>query len=65
MPAGEPMSSLRDGLYAIDPLRDDRWPELIARYPNASVFHTRGWLVGNEFDSHDVACSRSDRLPMF
>lgn len=32
------------GVYAIDPLRDDRWPELIARHPNASVFHTRGWL---------------------
>jgi hypothetical protein len=31
-------------VYAIDPLQDDRWPELIARHPNASVFHTRGWL---------------------
>ncbi|NOS82029.1 MAG: hypothetical protein HOP32_10665, partial [Nitrospira sp.] len=31
-------------VYTIDPLRDDRWPELIARHPNASVFHTRGWL---------------------
>ena len=44
MPAGETMASLQDGLYAIDPLRDDRWPELMVRYPNASVFHTRGWL---------------------
>jgi hypothetical protein len=24
---------------------DDRWPELIARHPSASVFHTRGWLT--------------------
>ena len=32
------------GVYAIDPLRDSRWPELIVRHPNASVFHTRGWL---------------------
>ena len=38
------MSSPYTGVYAIDPLRDSRWPELIARHPNASVFHTRGWL---------------------
>jgi CelD/BcsL family acetyltransferase involved in cellulose biosynthesis len=35
---------LQDGIWAIDPLRDDRWPELIARHPKASVFHTGGWL---------------------
>jgi len=38
------ISSPYTGVYAIDPLRDSRWPELIARHPNASVFHTRGWL---------------------
>jgi hypothetical protein len=38
------MSSPYTGVYAIDPLQDERWPELIARHPNASVFHTRGWL---------------------
>jgi len=38
------MSSPYIGVYAINPLRDSRWPELIARHPNASVFHTRGWL---------------------
>lgn len=38
------MSSPYTGVYAIDPLQDDRWHELIVRYPNASVFHTRGWL---------------------
>ncbi len=32
------------GVNTIDPLQDDRWPELIARHPHASVFHTRGWL---------------------
>ena len=32
------------GVYTVDPLRDDRWPKLIARHPNASVFHTSGWL---------------------
>lgn len=40
------MLSPRNGVWAIDPLRDDRWPGLIARHPNASVFHTRGWLEG-------------------
>ena len=38
------MSSPYTGVYAIDPLQDDRWPEFIVRHPNASVFHTRGWL---------------------
>ena len=38
------MSLLHTEVYAIDPLRDSRWPELIVRHPNASVFHTRGWL---------------------
>jgi len=30
--------------YLIDPLSDPRWPGFIERHPNASVFHTRGWL---------------------
>jgi hypothetical protein len=38
------MSSSYTGVYSIDPLRDSRWPDLIVRHPNASVFHTRGWL---------------------
>jgi len=44
MPAAEAMSPLQDGVWAINPLQDARWPELIARHPNASVFHARGWL---------------------
>jgi len=28
----------------VDPLADARWDELVARHPNASIFHTRGWL---------------------
>jgi len=44
MAAWGTMSSTHTGVYAIDPLRDSRWPELIARHPNVSVFHTRGWL---------------------
>ena len=39
------MLSLINGVWAIDPLQDDRWQELINRNPNASVFHTRGWLA--------------------
>ena len=38
------MFSPQNGVYAIDPLRDSRWQELIVRHPNTSVFHTRGWL---------------------
>jgi CelD/BcsL family acetyltransferase involved in cellulose biosynthesis len=38
------MCALQDGVWTIDPLRDARWPELIDRHPNASVFHSRGWL---------------------
>jgi len=32
------------GVYAIDPLRDPRWPEFLQASPRASVFHTLGWL---------------------
>ena len=31
-------------IYSLDPLRDPRWPEFVGRHPNASVFHTPGWL---------------------
>ena len=31
-------------LNIIDPLKDGRWDELVSRHPNASSFHTRGWL---------------------
>ena len=39
------MSSRPNAVWTFDPLADDRWPELIARHPSASVFHTRGWLA--------------------
>ena len=32
-------------LYLIDPLTDQRWDDLVARHPDASAFHTRGWLA--------------------
>ncbi len=31
-------------IHAIDPLADARWAELVSRHPDASVFHTHGWL---------------------
>ena len=31
-------------VHSLDPLRDPRWPEFVDRHPNASVFHTSGWL---------------------
>ncbi len=36
--------SSSNGIWALDPLRDDRWLELVSRHPQGSVFHTRGWL---------------------
>jgi hypothetical protein len=30
--------------YRIDPIADPRWTKLVERHPNASVFHTVGWL---------------------
>ena len=44
MAAWGTMSSPQNGVYSIDPLHDARWPEFVCRHPNASVFHTRGWL---------------------
>jgi hypothetical protein len=31
-------------IYDLDPLQDPRWEELLGRHPQASVFHTPGWL---------------------
>jgi hypothetical protein len=31
-------------IHEIDPLQDPRWPEFLGRHPDASIFHTRGWL---------------------
>jgi hypothetical protein len=30
--------------YQIDPTSDARWADLVQKHPNASVFHTVGWL---------------------
>ena len=31
-------------VYALDPLRDQRWSELVDRHPYGSAFHTTAWL---------------------
>jgi len=31
-------------IYQIDPTKDARWTEFVERHPDASVFHTVGWL---------------------
>ena len=31
-------------IHVLNPLSDNRWDELVARHPKASVFHQRGWL---------------------
>jgi CelD/BcsL family acetyltransferase involved in cellulose biosynthesis len=31
-------------LYALDPLSDRRWDELVASHPKSSAFHQSGWL---------------------
>jgi CelD/BcsL family acetyltransferase involved in cellulose biosynthesis len=31
-------------VHQIDPLQDPRWPELLQAHPQASIFHTPGWL---------------------
>ncbi len=44
--AAVPVPLLRSNtiIYTVDPLRDSRWAELTARHPQASAFHTSGWL---------------------
>lgn len=31
-------------VYEIDPTTDERWENLLQNHPQASIFHTRGWL---------------------
>ena len=39
MAAGSTMS-----VYEIDPTTDERWDDFLQSHPEASIFHTRGWL---------------------
>lgn len=31
-------------IYSFDPLQDSRWADFVQTHPNASIFHTTGWL---------------------
>jgi hypothetical protein len=31
-------------VYRVDPIRDPRWQRLLLHHPDASIFHTPGWL---------------------
>ncbi len=31
-------------VYTLDPLTDSRWPRLLEKHADASIFHTQGWL---------------------
>lgn len=42
MPRGVCIISLT--LHVTNPLSDNRWDELVARHPQGSAFHQRGWL---------------------
>jgi CelD/BcsL family acetyltransferase involved in cellulose biosynthesis len=44
-------------IFAIDPLSDGRWERFISRHPNASAFHTTGWLeaLRRTYDYQPVA----------
>src|SRR5580698_9894535 len=33
------------GVYELDPLRDQRWADLVERHPRSSVFHSVNWLT--------------------
>ncbi len=41
---GSPTPTKTVKIDILDPLTDSRWDDLVARHPNGSVFHQRGWL---------------------
>jgi len=43
-PIGGLESSTHSYFYQFDPTKDPRWRVFVGRHPNASVFHTVGWL---------------------
>ena len=48
-------------VYALDPLSDSRWDELLQHNRRASVFHSRGWLsaLREAYGYHPIAFSTS------
>jgi CelD/BcsL family acetyltransferase involved in cellulose biosynthesis len=43
-PVLENCGSVRVQVSVLDPLRDPRWGEFVERHPDASIFHSTGWL---------------------
>lgn len=39
-----PWSVSSTNVHTVDPLNDSRWPKFLESHPEATVFHTRGWL---------------------
>jgi hypothetical protein len=52
-------------IYQIDPISDPRWAELLLRHPDASVFHSPGWLKALRdtygYKCIALSCTPSDR----
>jgi CelD/BcsL family acetyltransferase involved in cellulose biosynthesis len=48
-------------VFQIDPIHDSRWPLFLRSHPNASVFHTPGWLqaLQRAYDYQPVAFTTS------
>lgn len=48
-------------IHEIDPTRDERWNDLLQNHPDASIFHTRGWLeaLRRTYDYEPVAFTLS------
>jgi hypothetical protein len=44
LPKIETQRTARFCCHQLDPTKDPRWAEFVNRHPNASVFHTVGWL---------------------
>jgi hypothetical protein len=43
-PGSANLSTSSTSVYSVDPLCDSRWPDFLEDHPEATVFHTRGWL---------------------
>ena len=49
-------------IHKLDPLTDPRWHEFVSRHPDASIFHTTGWLraLSLSYGYRPVAFTSSD-----
>ena len=43
-PSSAPQVARGAEVYQIDPLSDPRWPDLVARHPRSSIYHSVPWL---------------------